>query len=183
MGPVAVPAGTTVIHTSKIHPTAFIAPGAVVLGDVTLGPRSSVWYQAVLRGDMAPIVIGEATNLQDATIVHVDDGKPALIGARVGVGHRVILHACVVEDDCLIGMGSILLNDVHVGTGSVIAAGAVVPEGMEVPPGSLVMGVPARVVRHVDDGLRARIRGTWEHYVAEAERHRRGTFPIERATL
>src|SRR2546427_12197004 len=92
--------------------------------------RSSVWYQAVLRGDMAPIVIGEATNLQDATIVHVDEGKPALIGARVGVGHRVILHACVVEDDCLIGMGSILLNDVHVGTGSAIAAGAVVPEGM-----------------------------------------------------
>jgi len=180
---VAIPAGAAVIHTSKIHPTAFIAPTAVVLGDVTLGPRASVWYQAVLRGDMAPIVIGEATNLQDATIVHVDEGKPALIGARVGVGHRVILHACVVEDDCLIGMGSILLNDVRVGTGSVIAAGAVVPEGMQVPPGSLVMGVPARVVRHVDDGLRARIRGTWEHYVAEAERHRRGTFPIERATL
>ena len=183
MGAVAIPAGAAVIHTSKIHPTAFIAPTAVVLGDVTLGPRSSVWYQAVLRGDMAPIVIGEATNLQDATIVHVDEGKPALIGARVGVGHRVILHACVVEDDCLIGMGSILLNDVRVGTGSVIAAGAVVPEGMQVPPGSLVMGVPARVVRHVDDGLRARIKGTWEHYVAEAERHRRGMFPIERATL
>ena len=183
MGAVAVPTGAAVVHTPQIDPTAFIAPSAVVLGDVTLGPRSSVWYQAVLRGDMAPIVIGEATNIQDATIVHVDEGKPALIGARVGVGHRVILHACAVEDDCLIGMGSILLNDVHVGTGSVIAAGAVVPEGMRVPPGSLVMGVPARVVRHVDDGLRARILGTWEHYVAEAERHRRGKFPIERASL
>ena len=154
-----------------------------MLGDVTLGPRSSVWYQTVLRGDMAPIVIGAATNIQDATIVHVDEGKPALIGARVGVGHRVILYACTVEDDCLIGMVSILLNDVHVGSGSVIAAGAVVPEGMRVPPGSLVMGVPARVTRHVDDGLRARIRGTWEHYVAEAARHRSGAFPIERATL
>lgn len=183
MGAVAVPAGAAVIHTPKIHPTAFIAPSAVVLGDVTLGPRSSVWYQAVLRGDMAPIVIGEATNLQDATIVHVDEGKPALIGARVGVGHRVILHACVVEDDCLIGMGSILLNDVQVGAGSVIAAGAVVPEGMRVPPGSLVMGVPARVTRKVDDTLRERIRGTWEHYVAEAERHRRGAFPLQRTTL
>ena len=183
MGAVAVPAGTAVIHTPKVHPTAFIAPSAVVLGDVTLGPRSSVWYQAVLRGDMAPIVIGEATNLQDATIVHVDEGKPALIGARVGVGHRVILHACVVEDDCLIGMGSILLNDVRVGTGSVIAAGAVVPEGMQIPAGSLVMGVPARVTRQVDDTLRARIRGTWEHYVEQADRHRRGNFPVQRASL
>jgi len=185
VGAVAVPAGTPVIQTppSKIHPTAFIAPGAVVLGDVTLGPRSSVWYQAVVRGDMAPIVIGEASNLQDATIVHVDENKPALIGARVGVGHRVILHACIVEDDCLIGMGSILLNDVRIGTGSVVAAGAVVPEGMQVPPGSLVMGMPARVVRHVDDGLRARIRGTWEHYVVEAERHRRGAFPVQQPSL
>jgi carbonic anhydrase/acetyltransferase-like protein (isoleucine patch superfamily) len=180
---VAVPAGAPVIPKPTVHPTAFIAPGAVVMGDVTLGARSSVWYQAVLRGDMAPIVIGEATNLQDATIVHVDEGKPARIGARVGVGHRVILHACTVEDDCLIGMGSILLNDVHVGTGSVIAAGAVVTEGMRIPPGSLVMGVPARVVRHVDDGLRARIKGTWEHYVEQAARHRSGAFPIERATL
>jgi len=154
-----------------------------VLGDVTLGARASVWYQAVLRGDMAPIVVGEDTNLQDATIVHVDEGKPARIGARVGVGHRVILHACTVEDECLIGMGSVLLNDVRVGTGSVIAAGAVVPEGMQIPPGSLVMGVPARVVRHVDEGLRARIRGTWEHYVEQAARHRRGTFPLERPSL
>jgi len=154
-----------------------------VLGDVTLGPRASVWYQAVLRGDMAPIVIGEATNIQDGTIVHVDEGKPALIGARVGVGHRVILHGCTVEDDCLIGMGSVLLNGVRIGTGSVVGAGAVVPEELQVPPGSLVLGVPARVVRAVDEGLRARIRGTWEHYVAEAERHRRGTFPLERPSL
>src|SRR6266498_2635580 len=161
VGTVAVPAGAPVIPKPRIDPTAFIAPGAVVLGDVTLAPRSSVWYQAVLRGDMAPIVIGEATNIQDATIVHV----------------------CIVEDDCLIGMGSILLNDVRIGTGSVVAAGAVVPEGTQVPPGSLVIGVPARVVRHVDDGLRARIRGTWEHYVGEAERHRSGAFPVQRTSL
>ncbi len=178
----AVPARETTVSRS-IHPTAFIAPTAVVLGDVTLGPRASVWYQAVLRGDMAPIVIGEATNIQDGTIVHVDEGKPALIGARVGVGHRVILHGCTVEDDCLIGMGSVLLNGVRIGTGSVVGAGAVVPEELQVPPGSLVLGVPARVVRAVDEGLRARIRGTWEHYVAEAERHRRGTFPLERPSL
>lgn len=155
----------------------------MVLGDVTLGPRSSVWYGAVLRGDMAAIVVGADTNLQDGTIVHVDLGKPARIGARVGVGHRAILHACTVADDCLIGMGAILLNDVHIGTGSVVAAGAVVPEGTRVPPGSLVVGVPARVTRPVDAELRARIRQTWEHYVAEAERHRRGTFPRAETSL
>jgi carbonic anhydrase/acetyltransferase-like protein (isoleucine patch superfamily) len=155
----------------------------MVLGDVTLGPRASVWYGAVLRGDMAAIVVGEDTNLQDGTIVHVDLGKPARIGARVGVGHRAILHACTVADDCLIGMGAILLNDVHIGAGSVVAAGAVVPEGTRVPPGSLVVGVPARVTRPVDAELRARIRQTWEHYVAEAERHRRGTFPRAETSL
>lgn len=170
----AVPAGETVI---AIHPTAFIAPGAVVLGDVTLGAQASVWYGCVLRGDMDRIVVGAQTNVQDGTIVHVDEGRPALIGARVGIGHRAIIHGCTIEDECLIGMGSVLLNGARIGTGSVVAAGAVVPEGMVVPPGSLVMGVPAKVARPVDDGLRARIRGTWEHYVAEAERHRAGRFP------
>lgn len=147
------------------------------MGDVTLGPRASVWYGAVLRGDMDRIVIGADTNLQDGTIVHVDEGRPALIGARVGVGHRAILHGCTVEDDCLVGMGSILLNGVVLSTGSVVAAGAVVREGMVIPPGSLVMGVPGRVVRPVDDGLRARIRATWQHYVELARRHRAGNFP------
>src|SRR5436309_2867611 len=123
---------------------------------------------------MAAIVVGENSNVQDGTIVHVDERLPAQIGARVGVGHRAILHGCTVEDDCLIGMGSVLLNGVHIGTGSVVAAGAVVPEDARVPPGSLVVGVPARVTRPVDDALRERIRGTWEHYVAEARRHRAG---------
>jgi carbonic anhydrase/acetyltransferase-like protein (isoleucine patch superfamily) len=168
---------------TTVHPTAFVAPTASVLGDVTLGPRASVWYGAVLRGDMAPIVVGEASNLQDGAIVHVDAGKPARIGARVGVGHRALLHGCTVEDDCLIGMASVLLNDVHVGTGSVVAAGAVLPEGMRVAPGSVVMGVPARVVRPVDPELRARIQHTWEHYVAEAQRHRAGAFPLWQTDL
>jgi len=162
----------------SLDPTAYIAPGAVVLGDVTMGPKSSVWYGCVLRGDMAPIVVGECSNVQDGTIVHVDEGKPARIGARVGIGHRAIIHGCTIEDDCLIGMGSILLNDVVVGTGSVIAAGAVVREGLVIPPGSLVMGVPGKIVRQVDATLTARIRGTWEHYVAEAVRHRSGKFPL-----
>jgi carbonic anhydrase/acetyltransferase-like protein (isoleucine patch superfamily) len=171
---VAVPAREAVIH---IDPTAFIAPGAVVLGDVTLGPRASVWYGCVLRGDTAQIVVGDSSNVQDGTVVHVDAGKPALIGARVGIGHRAIIHGCIIEEECLIGMGTVLLNDVRIGAGSVVAAGALLSEGTHVPPGSLVMGMPGRVVRAVDAPLRARIRQTWEHYVVQAERHRTGAYP------
>jgi carbonic anhydrase/acetyltransferase-like protein (isoleucine patch superfamily) len=160
-----------------IHPTAFIAPGAVVLGDVSLGRDASIWYNCVVRGDMAPIVVGEESNLQDLTMVHVDEGVPCIIGNRVGVGHRAILHGCTVEDEVLVGMGAILLNGVRVGTGSVIGAGAVLKEGMRIPPGSVVMGVPARVVRQVDGTLASRIRHTWEHYVGEARRHRSGAVP------
>jgi carbonic anhydrase/acetyltransferase-like protein (isoleucine patch superfamily) len=163
-----------------IHPTAFIAPTAAVMGDVTVGAESSIWYGAVLRGDMAPIVIGDQTNLQDGTVVHVDEDVPCRIGSRVGVGHRVILHGCTVEDECLIGMGSVLLNEVVIGGGSVVAAGAVLPEGMQVPPGSLVMGVPARIVRPVDERLARRIAGTWSHYVEQARAHLAGRYPLIR---
>ncbi len=165
------------MNSPRIHPTAFIAPGAVVLGDVTIGEAASVWYTAVLRGDMAPIEVGSHTNLQDGTIVHVDEGVPCRIGSRVGVGHRVILHGCTVEDDCLIGMGSVLLNRSVVGRGSVVAASSLLPEGLVVPPGSLVMGVPGRVVRAVDGELQRRIEHTWRHYVEQARRHRAGEFP------
>lgn len=160
-----------------VHPTAFIAPSALVMGDVTLAEESSVWYTSVIRGDMASIRIGSQTCLQDGCIAHVDEGVPCVIGNRVGVGHRVILHGCTVEDDCLIGMGSILLNRVVVGRGSVVAAGAVLPEGMQVPPGSLVMGLPAKVVRRVNPELTERIEQTWKHYVEQAKRHRAGQFP------
>jgi carbonic anhydrase/acetyltransferase-like protein (isoleucine patch superfamily) len=163
-----------------IHPTVFIASTAAVMGDVTIGSESSVWYGAVLRGDMAAIVIGSQTNLQDGTVVHVDEGVPCHVGSRVGVGHRVILHGCTVEDDCLIGMGSVLLNRVHIGAGSVVAAGAVLPEGMQVPPRSLIMGVPARIVRAVDDRLARRIAETWSHYIGQAQAHRAGRFPLQR---
>jgi len=162
----------------QVHPTAFIAPTAAVMGDVVLGEESSVWYGAVLRGDMAPIRIGAHTNLQDGTIVHVDEGVPCTIGPRVGVGHRVILHGCTVEEESLIGMGSVLLNGVVVGRGSLVAAGALLPEGMVVPPGSLVMGMPGKVVRPVDARLAERIAHTWQHYVEQARQHRRGAYPL-----
>jgi len=164
--------------TQQIHPTAYIAPTASIMGDVTLGAEASVWYGAVVRGDMAPIVIGAQTNLQDGSIVHVDEDMPCTVGDRVGVGHRVVLHGCTVGDDCLIGMGSVLLNDVRVGSGSVVAAGAVIPEGMQVPPGSVVMGVPGRIVRSVDAVLAERVAATWSRYLAQARAHRAGRYPL-----
>ena len=150
------------------------------MGDVTLGQDASVWYHAVVRGDMAPIVIGARSNIQDGSVVHVDEGVPCVVGERVGVGHRVILHGCTVGDDCLIGMGSVLLNGVTIGSGSVVAAGAVIPEGMQIPAGSLVMGVPGRIVRAVDAELAERIAATWRHYVKEAKAHGAGRYPRER---
>ena len=149
-----------------------------MLGDVSLGRESSVWYNAGLRGDNAAITIGNQTNIQDLTVVHVDEGGPCTIGSRVGVGHRAILHGCTVEDGTLVGMGAILLNNVRVGSRSVIGAGAVLPEGMEVPPGSLVIGVPGRVVREVDGELSERAARNWAHYVQQAKRHRRGDFSL-----
>jgi len=160
-----------------VHPTAYIAPGAVVVGDVSLGEEASVWYHAVVRGDMEPIVIGERSNIQDGCVIHVDEGLPCTVGRRVVVGHRVILHGCAVEDDCLIGMGSIVLNRAVVGAGSLVAAGAVVPEGMVVPPRSVVMGVPGRIIRQVDDQMAERMAEGWRHYVKLARGHARGEYP------
>lgn len=166
-----------------IDPTAFVAPGAIVLGDVYLGEESSVWYNAVLRGDTDRIMIGSQTNIQDLSMIHADPGVPCTVGNRVTVGHRVILHGCTIEDDCLIGMGAIILNKVRVGRGSVIAAGAVVLEGVEIPPGSLVVGLPARVIRPVDESAARMLEHGWRHYVDQARRHRAGTFPLAPATI
>jgi len=159
-----------------IHPDAFIHAAAVVIGDVTLGARVSVWPTAVIRGDTAPIVVGEDSNVQDGTIVHVDHGVPCTIGARVGIGHRAIIHGATVEHDSLIGMGAILLNNVVVGTGSIIGAGAVCPEGMIVPPNSLVLGVPGRVIRQTSEAERERIAKTVRAYLELQDAHRAGRF-------
>ncbi len=166
-----------------IDSSAFIAPGAIVLGDVHLGPESSVWYNAVLRGDTDRITIGSQTNIQDLTMIHADPGVPCTVGDRVTVGHRVILHGCTIEDDCLIGMGAIVLNRAVIGRGSVIGAGAVVLEGMIIPPGSLVVGLPAKVLRPVDEPTTARLEHGWRHYVERARQHREGDFPIVPPTL
>lgn len=160
----------------SIDPTAFIHPRAFVCGDVSLAAGVSVWPGAVIRADTAPITIGPSTNVQDGVVIHVDPGLPCGIGARVTIGHRAVVHGATVEDECLIGIGAIVLNRVVVGRGSVVGAGAVCSEGMVIPPDSVVLGVPARVVRSVDAGLRQRAAGGVGAYVALAERHRRGEF-------
>src|SRR5215217_4976138 len=165
------------MSTPTIHPTAFVHPAAHVIGNVTLGARVSVWPTAVLRGDSDAITIGADSNVQDGTIIHVDPGVPCTIGARVAIGHRVIVHGATVGDDCLIAMGAILLNRVVVGSGSIVGAGAVCREGMEIPPNSLVVGVPAKVIRQTTDVERSRIRRTVEAYLALQRRHAAGEFP------
>jgi carbonic anhydrase/acetyltransferase-like protein (isoleucine patch superfamily) len=159
----------------RLAPTAFVAPGARVLGEVTIGPRASVWFNTVVRGDVDSIELGEASNLQDNSTVHVDAGQPARIGARVTVGHRTIVHGCVIEDDCLIGMGSVLLSGCRIGAGSYIGASSLVLEGMQIPPGSVALGAPARVTGPAGDRHRAGIQHGSETYAElAADLMRRG---------
>lgn len=161
----------------RVDASAFVHPRAFVCGDVQLGARVSIWPFAAVRGDTAAITIGADSNVQDGTVVHVDHGVPCTIGSRVAIGHRAIVHGATVGDDCLIAMGAVLLNRVTVGSGSIVGAGAVCTEGFEIPPNSLVLGVPGRVVRQTTPEERARIRATVESYLALQEEHRRGEFP------
>jgi carbonic anhydrase/acetyltransferase-like protein (isoleucine patch superfamily) len=154
-----------------VHPSAFISPTATVLFDVTVGPRSSLWYGVVARGDTDRIVIGADCNIQDLTVLHCDAGAPCLLGDRVSVGHRAIVHGATVGDGALIGMGAIVLSGAVIGAGAVVGAGALVPEGMVVAADTLVVGSPARVVRPVDPALARRRDATWPHYVELARRH------------
>lgn len=160
----------------RLDPTAFVAPGAVVVGDVTLGARAGVWFQCVLRGDTAPIRIGDDTNVQDLTMVHVDHGMPAVVGSRVTIGHRAIVHGCTIGDDCLVGMGAVVLSGAVIGAGSLIGAGALVKEGQQIPPGSLALGAPARVVGPVAEAHAAAIRDGSRHYAELARSYLRRGF-------
>lgn len=133
----------------RIHETAFIAPGAVVLGDVTVGEDVGIWYHATVRGDRGSVVIGRGSNIQDNAVVHLDSRFPVTVGENVTVGHSAILHGCTVGDNTLIGMGAILMNGAHIGKNCIIGAGALVTQGMEVPDNSLAVGSPAKVRRAV----------------------------------
>lgn len=156
----------------QVHATAWLHASATVIGDVTLGQDVSVWPGAVLRGDRDAIVVGAETNIQDGVVLHCDPGLPLRIGARVTVGHRAVLHGCTVEDGALIGIGAIVLNGAVVGAGSLVAAGAVVSEGMEIPPHSLVVGVPAKVLRPLSAAQRERVSKGYATYVALKELYR-----------
>jgi carbonic anhydrase/acetyltransferase-like protein (isoleucine patch superfamily) len=158
----------------SVHPEAWVAPGAVLVGEVSLGARASVWYGCVLRGDLEPIEVGDESNVQDGTVVHVDRGFPTRIGRRVTVGHRCVVHGCTIEDGALIGMGSVLLSGSRVGAGALVAAGAVVLEGFEIPAGVVAAGVPARLRGPVPEGLRARLSHGADSYVASAREYRSG---------
>jgi carbonic anhydrase/acetyltransferase-like protein (isoleucine patch superfamily) len=160
-------------NTPRIASDAFVAPNAVVIGDVVIGPGSSVWFGCVLRGDIGPIRIGARTNIQDLTCGHMTQGLSELtVGDDVTVGHGVLLHGCTIEDGVLVGMGSIVLDGAIVGKGSVVAAGSLVPPRMVIPPGSFVRGSPAKIVRDATDDERAMGIAGAGHYVHNAARFR-----------
>src|SRR5829696_10015024 len=148
----------------EIHDDAFVAPTAVVVGKVTMGPRSSIWYGAIARADSEVIEIGADSNVQDGSTLHSDPGSPLVIGRGVTVGHNVVLHGARVDDDVLIGMGSVVMNGAHIGSGSIVAAGAVVTQGKVFPPRSVIAGIPAKVVREATDEDLAHIRGNAAAY-------------------
>ncbi len=162
----------------QIDPTAWVAPTAVLIGNVIVGPRANIWFGAVLRGDNEPIVVGEGSNIQENSVLHTDMGSPLTIGANCTIGHKAMLHGCTIEDGSLIGMGATLLNGAQIGAGSLVGACALVTEGKEIPPGSLVMGAPAKVVRELDASAQARLRRSAEGYRANAARFARGMVAI-----
>jgi carbonic anhydrase/acetyltransferase-like protein (isoleucine patch superfamily) len=156
----------------EVAPSAWVAPGAHVIGAVHLGEESSVWYGAVLRGDTEPIRIGARTNVQDGCVLHADPGYPAVVGDDCVVGHKAIVHGCHIGDGCLVGMGATILNGAKIGDGSIVAAGALVAENKEFPPRSLIVGIPAKAVKEVTEEQTQDIARGVREYVERAASHR-----------
>lgn len=142
----------------------YVAPSAILVGDVGVEEEASVWHGAVLRGDFDSVIVGRDSNVQDNVVVHVDRGMPAVIGSRVTVGHAAVVHGCTIGDDCLIGMNATINSGANIGSGSLVASGAVVRESAEFPAGSVIAGVPAKAIRRVDEPLRRRIDLSWAIY-------------------
>lgn len=164
----------------RVHPSVFIAPGATVVGDVTIGEESSVWFSSVVRGDINSIVIGARTNIQDGAVVHLDSIYGTQIGDYVTVGHKAIVHACKIEDEVLVGMGAIVLDGAQVGAQSLIGAGALITGGKVIPPGSLVLGSPAKVIRALSAEERGDLKRWAERYVILSRRYLNGDGQMAR---
>jgi len=158
--------------TPKIAVSAYIDPSAVVIGEVEIGERASVWPNVTIRGDVNLIRIGNETNIQDNSVLHSDEDFPLTIGDRVTAGHAVVLHGCTIEDDVVIGIGATVLNGAKIGKGAVIAAGALITEGMEVPAGMVMMGAPAKPRRPVNETEQKRFSEGCMHYVERAQIHK-----------
>ncbi|SHI31683.1 gamma carbonic anhydrase family protein [Wenxinia saemankumensis] len=162
-----------------LDPTAWVAPGAHVIGKVILSAHASVWFGATIRGDNEPITVGEGSNVQENCVFHTDMGYPLTIGADCTIGHKAMLHGCTIGDGTLIGMGATVLNGAVIGQGCLIGAGALVTEGKRIPDGSLVLGAPGRVVRPLDDEAIAALRASAAHYRENARRFRAGLRPLD----
>lgn len=158
---------------------AFIAPDAQVIGDITLGEASSVWFGAVLRGDMEPITVGARTNIQEHSVLHTDMGYPMRIGEGCTIGHRAVVHGCTVGDNSLIGIGAIILNGATIGNNCLVGAGALVTEGKTFEDGTLIIGAPARAVRHLDEAAIAALRLSASHYADNAKRFASDLKPLD----
>ena len=156
----------------QLDPAAWVAPNAIVIGDVRLAAGASIWWNAVLRGDNDPIVIGENSNIQDGSVLHTDIGTPLTLGRDITVGHMVMLHGCTIGDGSLIGIGAIVLNRAVIGKHCLIGANSLIPEGRVIPDRSLVMGSPGKVVRELTDEEVARLLASADHYVDNANRYR-----------
>jgi carbonic anhydrase/acetyltransferase-like protein (isoleucine patch superfamily) len=156
----------------EIDPSAYVAPSAVMMGAVKIGPKASVWPLCVLRGDIEQIEIGEGSNVQDGTVVHLADDLGVKVGKYVTIGHAAMIHACTIEDECLIGMKATVLDGAVIGRRSIIGAGAVVTKNMQVPPGSLVLGMPAKIVKQLSEDEQAGLRHWAEKYVVVAAAHK-----------
>ncbi|VGO17835.1 Galactoside O-acetyltransferase [Pontiella desulfatans] len=154
----------------------YVADNASVIGDVVLGEQSSIWFGAVLRGDIEPIIVGARSNIQDNSVAHTGKGAPTVLGDDVTVGHKVTLHGCTVGNNCLIGMGAILLDGCEIGDNCIIGAGSIVAQGRKIPAGSLAVGSPARVIRKLSEEAIADIRHYAERYVDKMKRYRAGAL-------
>ena len=160
-------------HTPKMDPISWVAPNAVIIGRVELKKNSNVWFNTTIRGDLEPIIIGENSNVQDGSVIHTDPGCPVTVGKGVTLGHMVMLHGCTIEDDCLIGIGSTILNKVKIGKNSIIGAHSLITENKIIPERSLVIGSPGKVVRQVTDEEIEHIKENARHYVENFKKYKK----------